>query len=193
MITSKWFRFIIAKIYNVLRYVINCSYTIHVRHMCNLHIKETEISQKRSKEIKNWKITYSVILSVLSNKTNFISGFSSLWNNEWDVNSYTLQMLASRLLFSSTRVLRIVILSVSTSIFSLYGPRTIMTTMTTFHTSVYIFIYPFILLADLLQIYDISQIIIRQIDFPPAPPAATFLLFYVQFRLTLPLTSIFIS
>ena len=31
--------------------------------MCNLHIKETEISQKRSKGIKNWKITYSVILS----------------------------------------------------------------------------------------------------------------------------------
>ena len=24
-----------------------------LRHMCNLHVKETEISQKRSKEIKN--------------------------------------------------------------------------------------------------------------------------------------------
>ena len=45
--------------------------------MCNLHIKETEISQKRSKGIKNLKITYSVILSVLSNKTNLILGFSS--------------------------------------------------------------------------------------------------------------------
>ena len=43
-----------------------------LRHMCTLHIKETEISQKRSKGIKNWKITYSVILSVLSNKTNLI-------------------------------------------------------------------------------------------------------------------------
>ena len=45
--------------------------------MCDLHIKETEISQKRSKGIKNSKITYSVILSVLSNKPNFILGFSS--------------------------------------------------------------------------------------------------------------------
>ena len=45
--------------------------------MCNSHIKETEISQKRSKGIKNWKITYSVILSVLSNKTNLILGYSS--------------------------------------------------------------------------------------------------------------------
>ena len=45
--------------------------------MCNLHIKETEISRKRSKRIKNWKITYSVILSVLSNKTNLILRFSS--------------------------------------------------------------------------------------------------------------------
>ena len=49
-----------------------------LRHMCNLHIKETEISQKRSKGIKNRKITYSVILSVLSNKTNLVSGFSPL-------------------------------------------------------------------------------------------------------------------
>ena len=45
--------------------------------MWNLDIKETEISQKRSKGIKNWKITYSVILSVLSNTTNLILGFSS--------------------------------------------------------------------------------------------------------------------
>ena len=45
--------------------------------MCNLHIKETEISRKRSKGIKSRKITYSVILSVLSNKTNLILGFSS--------------------------------------------------------------------------------------------------------------------
>ena len=73
MIISKWFRFIIAKIYNILRYAIP-----HVlRHMCNLHIKETKISQKQSKGIKNWKITYSVILSILSNKTNLILGYSS--------------------------------------------------------------------------------------------------------------------
>ena len=46
--------------------------------MWNLHInKETEISQEWSKGIKNWKITYTVILSVLSNKTNLILGFSS--------------------------------------------------------------------------------------------------------------------
>ena len=64
------------KIYNILRYVI----VRILRPMCNLHIKETEISQKRSKGIKNWKITYSVILSVLSNKTNLILGFSSLLN-----------------------------------------------------------------------------------------------------------------
>ena len=38
-----------AKIYNILRYVIGHK----LRHMCNLHIKETEISQKRSKGIKN--------------------------------------------------------------------------------------------------------------------------------------------
>ena len=35
-------------IYNILRYVIDHK----LRHMCNLHIKETEISQKRSKGIK---------------------------------------------------------------------------------------------------------------------------------------------
>ena len=75
MITSKWFRFIIAKIYNILRYVIP-----HIlRHTC-MCIKETKISQKRSKGIKNWKITYAVILSVLSSKTNLILGFSSPWN-----------------------------------------------------------------------------------------------------------------
>ena len=56
----------------------NCTSIPHkLRHMYNLHIKETEISQKRSNGIKNWKITYSVILSVLSNKTNLILGFSS--------------------------------------------------------------------------------------------------------------------
>ena len=60
-------------IYNILQYVIP-----HVlRYMCNLHIKETKIFQKRGKGIKNWKITYSVVLSVLSNKTNLILGFSS--------------------------------------------------------------------------------------------------------------------
>ena len=36
-------------IYNILRYVI----PYILRHMRNLHIKETEISQKRSKGIKN--------------------------------------------------------------------------------------------------------------------------------------------
>ena len=76
VINSKWFRFIIAKIYNILRYVIPRM----LRHMGNLHIIETEISQKRSKGIKNWKITYSVILSVLPNKTNLILGFSSSLN-----------------------------------------------------------------------------------------------------------------
>ena len=62
-----------AKIYSILRYVIP-----HVlRHMCDLHIKKTKIFKKRSKGIKNGKITYSVILSVLSNKTNLNLGFSS--------------------------------------------------------------------------------------------------------------------
>ena len=73
---------IIANIYNIIWYnskdiehspICHSPYTI--RHMCNLHIKETEISQKRCKEIKNWKITYSVILTDLSNKTNFILGY----------------------------------------------------------------------------------------------------------------------
>ena len=36
-------------IYNILRYVI----PLILRHMCNLHGKETEISQKRSKGIKS--------------------------------------------------------------------------------------------------------------------------------------------
>ena len=46
--------------------------------MCVICIsKKTEISQKWSKGIKNWKITYSVILNVLSNKTNLILGFTS--------------------------------------------------------------------------------------------------------------------
>ena len=44
----KLFRFIIAKIYNIPRYVIDHK----LRHMCNLHNKENEISQKRSKGIK---------------------------------------------------------------------------------------------------------------------------------------------
>ena len=80
---SKWFRFITAKTYNILQYVIP-----HIlRHMCNLHIKGTEISQKRSKGIKNWKITYSVILSVLSNKTNLILGFSSPLTSIFSLNS----------------------------------------------------------------------------------------------------------
>ena len=73
MYILKWFCFIIAEIYNILRYVI----ASYCDCMCNLHIKETEISQKRSKGIKNWKVTYSVILNVLSNKTNSILGFTS--------------------------------------------------------------------------------------------------------------------
>ena len=39
------------KIYNILRYVIPRI----LRHVCNLHIKETEISQKRSK-VSLWNI-----------------------------------------------------------------------------------------------------------------------------------------
>ena len=49
MYILKGFRFIIAKIYNILRYVLDHK----LRHICNLHIKETEISQKRSKGFKN--------------------------------------------------------------------------------------------------------------------------------------------
>ena len=37
--------------------------------MFNLHIKQTEISQRRSKETKNCKRCYFVVLSVLLNKT----------------------------------------------------------------------------------------------------------------------------
>ena len=35
--------------YNILRYIIASI----LRHMCNLYVKETEISQKRRKGIKN--------------------------------------------------------------------------------------------------------------------------------------------
>ena len=38
--------------------------------MFNLDIKQTEVSQKRSKETKNCKECYFVILRLLSNKTN---------------------------------------------------------------------------------------------------------------------------
>ena len=67
MITSKWFRFIIAKICNILRYVIPRI----LRHMCNLHIKETEISQKRSKGIKNWKTRNTCTQQPLARCTGF--------------------------------------------------------------------------------------------------------------------------
>ena len=80
MYILKWFRFIIAKIYNILRYTIRRI----IHHMCNLHLKETEISQKRSKGIKNWKITYSV----LSNKTSLILGFSSPWTEFLCLSSF---------------------------------------------------------------------------------------------------------
>ena len=96
MITSKLFRFIIAKIYNILRYVIP-----HIlRHMCNLHIKETEISQKRSKGIKNWKITYSVILNFLSSKTNLILGFSSPLSKQARASNYCFQEECLKSLFN---------------------------------------------------------------------------------------------
>ena len=36
-------------LYNILRYVI----ARILRHMCNLHIRETEVCQKRSNGIKN--------------------------------------------------------------------------------------------------------------------------------------------
>ena len=42
-------------------------------NMFNLHIKQTEISQKRSEETKNCKSCYFVILSVLLNKTTSFS------------------------------------------------------------------------------------------------------------------------
>ena len=71
MITSKWFRFIIAKIYNILRYVIPHK----LRHM---FIKETEISQKGSKGIKNWKINLLCYFkcSLKQNKLDFRVQFS---------------------------------------------------------------------------------------------------------------------
>ena len=40
--------------------------------MFNLHIKQPEISRNRSKETKNWKECYFVILRLLSNKINLI-------------------------------------------------------------------------------------------------------------------------
>ena len=46
MITSKWFRFIIAKIYNILGYVIPHK----LRHVCNLHIKETNEARESKTE-----------------------------------------------------------------------------------------------------------------------------------------------
>ena len=49
MITSKWFRFIIARIYNILRYVI----ARILRHMCNLHIKGNIIWEFG---LNSWKI-----------------------------------------------------------------------------------------------------------------------------------------
>ena len=70
----------------ILRHVLahrNC-----VIIMCNLYIKETEISEKRTKGIKTWKITYSVILSVLSNKTNLILVFSSPLTNLTIISFY---------------------------------------------------------------------------------------------------------
>ena len=72
MITSKWFIFIIAKIYNILQYVIP-----HVpRHMYNLHIKETEICQKRSKGNKklkdNWGVVY-IFITATTDTQNDIS------------------------------------------------------------------------------------------------------------------------
>ena len=42
-------------------------------NMFNFHIKQTEISQKRSKKTKNCKGCYFVILRLLSKKTNLIS------------------------------------------------------------------------------------------------------------------------
>ena len=71
MISSKSFCFIKEKIYNILRYVI--------ARTCNLHIKETERTQKWSKGIKNWKSNLLYYFKWnLSNKTNLILGFSSL-------------------------------------------------------------------------------------------------------------------
>ena len=107
MITSKWFRSIIANIYNILRYVIP-----HVlRHMCNLHIKGTKISQKRTKGIKHWKITYSVILSVLSNKTNLILGFSS----PLKVNGRRTQRYKQRRKWTKSHIINVLLTSLARS------------------------------------------------------------------------------
>ena len=64
--------------FQVISFVNSKDVTMHnVTHngvnMFNLHIKQTEISQKRSKKTKNRKRCYFVILSVLLNKTNLIS------------------------------------------------------------------------------------------------------------------------
>ena len=64
-----------AKIYNILQYVI----ARILRHMCNLHISKTKQENKK-REDDNLHL-YSVILSVLSNKTNLILGFSSPLKN----------------------------------------------------------------------------------------------------------------
>ena len=71
MYIFKWFRVSIAKIYNLLRYR-NYAQCDTVAKMFNLHPKQTEISQKRSKKIENCKRCYFIILSVLLNKTYLI-------------------------------------------------------------------------------------------------------------------------
>ena len=45
--------------------------------MCICISKKLKYLKNEARGIKNWKITYSVILSVLSNKTNLILGFRS--------------------------------------------------------------------------------------------------------------------
>ena len=49
-----------------------CTMWHTVTKMFNLHPKQTEISQKRSKKIENCKRCYFIILSVLLNKTYLI-------------------------------------------------------------------------------------------------------------------------
>ena len=72
MYILKWFRFTIAKIYNILRYVI----ARILRHMCNFaYQRNWNISKTKQGNQKLKDITYSVILSVLTNKTNLILGF----------------------------------------------------------------------------------------------------------------------
>ena len=109
MYILKWFRFIIIKILYIT--FSDMSWIPHVlRHiMCNLHIKETEICQKRSKGIKNWKITYSVILSVLSNKTNLIlTGFAGIMRlcecDNLHVTRQTLQLCMMKILCGWKRI-----------------------------------------------------------------------------------------